>query len=156
MRKINPLTSQRPCTTFIRTKSWKSCSLMISYYHCQSSWCPALVTFPALSQIKPHDPLLVVILPSILLNFSFATIHSTKTAVDFSHSASLVEASYIITNIDSMNMIFISNLISLGYPKSMWQKNHQWYPEMSSFMVKTTAASNGLWYSNFRSWLKGM
>jgi hypothetical protein len=31
-----------------------------------------------------------VILPSILLNFIIANIHSTKTAVGFPHSASLV------------------------------------------------------------------
>ena len=40
---------------------------------CLSSQCSALVKFPALSQIKPQAPLLVVPLPSIPLNFSIAT-----------------------------------------------------------------------------------
>lgn len=40
---------------------------------CLSSRCLARVSFPALSQIKPQAPLLVVPLPSILLNFSVAT-----------------------------------------------------------------------------------
>ena len=43
-----------------------------------------------MSQIKPQAPLLVVLLPSILLNFIIANIHSTKTAVGFPHSASCV------------------------------------------------------------------
>lgn len=44
----------------------------------QSSFSSAMVRCPALSQIKPHNPLLVVLLPSILLNFIIANIHSTK------------------------------------------------------------------------------
>lgn len=56
----------------------------------QSSFSSAMVRCPALSQIKPHNPLLVVLLPSILLNFIIANIHSTKTAVGFPHSASCV------------------------------------------------------------------
>lgn len=57
---------------------------------CLSSRCSELVRFLALSQIKPQAPLLVVLLPSILLNFIIANIHSTKTAVGFPHSASCV------------------------------------------------------------------
>ena len=57
---------------------------------CLSSRCSELVRFLALSQIKPQAPLLVVLLPSILLNFIIANINSTKTAVGFPHSASCV------------------------------------------------------------------
>lgn len=57
---------------------------------CLSSRCSELVRFLALGQIKPQAPLLVVLLPSILLNFIIANIHSTKTAVGFPHSASCV------------------------------------------------------------------
>lgn len=59
---------------------------------CLSSLCSALVSFPVLSQIKPHDPLLVVPLPSIPLNFSIATILSPESRLfDFSQCAPLDE-----------------------------------------------------------------
>lgn len=129
---------------------------------CLSSRCSALVRFPALSQIKPHDPLLVVILPSILLNFFVAKIHSTKAACWFPTQCviglgdiqdySCVSSVQGVCEFNCGCLLQCVNITTNKNPAI--GKPHQWYPEMSSFMVKTTAASNGLCYSNFRSWLK--
>ena len=53
INQTNHSTNQeRPCTTVHRIK--KELSI------CPSRLCPDLVTFPVLSQIKPHTPRLVV------------------------------------------------------------------------------------------------
>jgi hypothetical protein len=128
---------------------------------CLSSRCSALVRFPALSQIKPHDPLLVVILPSILLNFFVAKIHSTKAACWFPTQCVIglgdIQDYSCVSSVQGVCEFMHSPRTTPGKrngDEQVHRKPHQWYPEMSSFMVKTTAASNGLCYSNFRSWLK--
>lgn len=120
---------------------------------CLSSRCSELVRFLALSQIKPQAPLLVVLLPSILLNFIIANIHSTKTAVGFPHSASCVGVvAFHVVDREVCGVMSIH--VTCGYePHSLTAARlaPPRHPKMSSFTVKITRASNPIESFNFRS-----
>lgn len=120
---------------------------------CLSSRCSELVRFLALGQIKPQAPLLVVLLPSILLNFIIANIHSTKTAVGFPHSASCVGVVGIRHGFDPMAPKPRDVRIAHHAPHCCGNTRRvpPKHPKMSSFTVKITRASNPIESFNFRS-----